>query len=378
MPETPQQKQIKCRVDDSFAAWLSAAGGSIAVTTYQAGKVALVGWNGKQVSIVMRDFPRPMGLAVHGQQLAMATLNELTLFANSSLLAPEFLEPARYDGLYLPRMSYFTGGLNLHDMAFGDDGLWLVNTRFSCLVQLDGVYSFVPRWQPPFITLLAPEDRCHLNGLAMVGGKPRYVTALGRADTPRGWHPNRTTGGLLMDVNQPEPIVSDLCMPHSPRWHDGKLWVLNSAQGELCLVDLATGKRTVVCAMPGYLRGLCFVGPYALIGMSKVREKYLFAGLPLQSRFPKLTCGVAAVDLRSGRPVGLFEFTEACEELYDVQFLPGVLRPMILDPGKPSCHDAITTPEFSYWMSPKPGARDFPPAQPPGPNAPPLPQPSTM
>ena len=53
-----------------------------------------------------------------------------------------------------------------------------MNTLFSCLAGLDSRYSFVPRWRPPFISALAAEDRCHLNGLAMVDGDaPAFLVA---------------------------------------------------------------------------------------------------------------------------------------------------------------------------------------------------------
>lgn len=345
---------IECSADDGFTTWIATAGGSLAITTYQAGKLALVGWNGQQVTVLLRQFSKPMGLAVQGQRLALATNHEVWLFANDSLLAPEYLEsqPGRYDALYLPRVTYFTGDLNVHDLAFGKDSLWLVNTRFSCLAALSEDFSFVPRWHPPFISQLVPEDRCHLNGLAMVDGKPKFVTALGASDEVGGWRPQKATGGIVVDVESGETVLRGLSMPHSPCWCDGYLWLLNSGTGELWRVHPQSGEYEVVCGLPGFLRGLCCVGPYALIGLCQIREQHIFGGLAVQQRFERLTCGVAVVERSNGKVVGMLEFTAGCQELYDVQFITGVLRPTILNSERPETRQAFTAPEFSYWLRP--------------------------
>lgn len=345
---------VQCGATESFVAWLQQINGSLIITTYQAGKVAMVGWRGDQISLLMRDFRKPMGLAVQGSRIALATRDQVWIFANAPLLAPEYLEdqPGRYDALYLPRLSYYTNDLNIHDLAFGRDGLWVVNTRFSCLARLSADYNFEPVWNPPFITEVAPEDRCHLNGLAMLDGRPKYMTALGETDVVGGWRPNKADGGIILDVESGQILVRGLSMPHCPRWYDGRLWFLNSGTGELCIADLARGQRTPVCMLPGYLRGLGFVGPFALVGMSKIRERHIFGGLPLQQSGIELKCGVAVVDVRSGQMVGFFEFTAGCTELYEVQLLPGTRRPMILNLDRDVVQEAVTAPQFSYWLRP--------------------------
>jgi len=344
--------RVACATTPSFEAWLSDARGALVVSTYQAGKVAMIGFAGDQVTLLMRQFDKPLGIATDGHRLALATRYDLMLLANDPLLAHDYLEtqPGRYDALYLPRGTYHTGDLHTHDIAFTGDDLLMVNTRFSCLSRLSQQYSFVPVWKPKFISDLAPEDRCHLNGLALRDGRPRYVTALGTTDAPGQWREKKATGGVLIDVESDEVVLAGLAMPHSPRWYDNRLWVLNSGAGELLVVDPASGQATAVCGLSGYLRGLAFVGPYALIGLSKIREKHIFGGLPVQQRNARLQCGVAVVDLRSGAPVGMFEFTAGCEELYDVQFLPGVRRPMILNLDKPAVREAVSNPESSYWL----------------------------
>ena len=382
---------IRCAASDSFQQSLSRAGGTLAVTTYQAGKVALIGWDAVagQVTLLLRQFQKPMGLALRDtgretgaksrpRQLALATRHEVLLFADAPPLAPDYLESRRvgYDALYLPRAAYYTGDLNVHDIAFGSPSgpardaafgaaaaqLWLCNTRFSCLSRLSDEYSFVPAWRPPFVSDTVPEDRCHLNGLAMgPNGRPAFVTCLGATDAPGAWRDNKAAGGVLVHVDSGDIVLRNLSMPHSPRLHDGALYLLNSGAGELWKVDPATGAHDVVAALPGYLRGLCFVGPHhAAVGLCQVREKHIFGDLPVQQRHKSLLCGVAVIDLRTGAHVGLFEFTAGAQELYDVQFLPGVHRPMILNLEKEAARQAFTAPGFAYWLRP---SNQVPPAE---------------
>ncbi len=314
----------------------------------------MIGWDGRQVTLLMRQFDKPLGLAASENRLALATRHDLVVLANAPLLAPDFLEeqPGRYDALYLPRATYHTGDLNTHDVAILGDEMWLVATRFSCLAKLSYDFNFLPVWKPPFVTDLVPEDRCHLNGLAVRDGRPRYVTALGTTNAAGGWRERKATDGVLIDIETDEIVLAGLAMPHSPRWHDGKLWLLNSGAGELLLADPQSGRSDVVCRLPGYLRGLCFCGPYALVGLSKIRERHIFGGLPVQQRCENLLCGVAVVDVRSGLEAGFFEFTAGCEEIYEVQFLPGVLRPMILNLEKPAARQAMTNPDSCFWLRP--------------------------
>jgi uncharacterized protein (TIGR03032 family) len=355
--------RIHCQTSASFEDWLLQSGGSLAVSTYQAGKVAMIGHDGRQVTLLMRDFDKPLGMVAAGGRLVLATRYEVSVFANSPILAHDFAEdqPGRYDALYLPRATYHTNDLHTHDVAVAPDGITLVATRFSCLAKLSFDFNFVPFWRPPFVTDLVPEDRCHLNGLAVRDGQPRYVTALGTTDTAGGWRERKADGGVLIDIRTSEIMLRGLSMPHSPRWYDNRLWVLNSGTGELLVVDPESGRRDVACRLPGYLRGLTFVGPYALVGLCKIREKHIFGGLPVQQMHAQLPCGIALVDLRSGAQVGFFEFTEGCEELFEIQFLPGVRRPMILNLEKPQTRQAVCNPDSSYWLRPSNEIPDQPP-----------------
>src|SRR5712692_7226342 len=298
---------------DSFVALLHQLGASLLVTTYQANKLLVVRAAGSGLSTLVRTFDRLMGLAADGRRLAVGTRTEVWLLRNAPDIAPRIEPAGHHDACYLPRSCHVTGDVGIHEMAWAGDELWAVNTRFSCLCTLHPDYSFVPRWRPPFITALAAEDRCHLNGLCLspiadcklqkdnaICNLHGYATALGATDTAGGWRQDKATGGCLMDVPSGAILVRGLSMPHSPRLHDGRLWLLESGTGQLVLVDAATGQRQTVAEMPGFTRGLALCGPYAFIGLSKIRKTSAMDGVPLAERREQLKCGLAVVDLRSG------------------------------------------------------------------------------
>jgi uncharacterized protein (TIGR03032 family) len=331
----PPAVEFRYTQSDSFVALLHQLGASLLVSTYQANKLLVVRAAGNGLSTLLRTFDRPMGLAADSRRLALGTRTEVWLLRNAPDIAPRVEPAGRHDACYLPRSCHVTGDIGGHEIAWAGDELWIVNTRFSCLSTLDPDYSFVPRWQPPFISALAAEDRCHLNGLAMAPGErgvliPRFVTALGATDTQGGWRADKAKGGCLIDVPSGEVVARGLSMPHSPRLHEGGLWLLESGTGQLLLVDAASGRRETVAELPGFARGLALHGPFAFIGLSKIRETSTFGGLPIGERLGELKCGVAVVDLRRGHVVALLEFQTAVEEIFAVEFLPGIRFPEVI------------------------------------------------
>jgi len=349
----PREETISCTVDDGFADVLREIGGSLLISTYQANKLIAVGCDGRNVHVLMRDFDRPMGIAVGPETIALGTRREIRMLRNAPQLAGAYerAQPGKYDALFLPRVSYHTGDVGVHEMAFDAKGaLWFANTRFSCLCTASSQYSFQPMWKPPFVSLLAPEDRCHLNGIAVRDGRPAYVTCLGATDSPGAWRERKERGGCVVDIAGGETIASGLCMPHSPRWHDGKLWLLSSGTGELLIVPTDGQSTIAVASLPAYVRGLEFRGRYALVGLCRMRERHAFSGLPVQTRHAELVCGVAAIDLNSGQLAGMLRFPSGCTEVFDVRFLSRARRPMILGPD---CHEVnriFTAPHFNYLV----------------------------
>lgn len=324
---------------DTFRRLLRQAGSSVLISTYQTHRVVCARVAEDGLNTHLRSYEKPMGIAVAPGRIALGTNTEVWDLRDMPEAAAK-LEPAgSHDACYLPRNRHITGDIAVHELAFAGGELWLVATAFSCLATLDGAHSFVPRWAPPFISSLAPEDRCHLNGLAVRDDRPAYVTALGATDSPGGWRAAKARGGVLIDIASGEVAAGGLSMPHSPRWWQDRLWMLESGTGSLCVADLDTGSVEVVAELPGFTRGLTFLDGIALVGLSQIRESATFGGLPLTRRQQERQSGVWMVDLRSGNVVGFLRFDDLVQEIFDVALLPGTRYPEIAEPTS----TAVTT-----------------------------------
>lgn len=333
---TPEMPELLARI-----------GATLFLSTYQAGKLVVVRSTGTGISTLLRTFDQPMGLALDQRRLALGARSCIWQFRNAPDIAAQLPPPGRHDACFLPRISHVTGDIRCHEIGWAGDELWIVNTRFSCLCTLNADYSFLPRWRPPFVTQLAADDRCHLNGLAIVDGKPKYVTALGESDTSEGWRSNKAKGGILIDAPSGEVVAGGLSMPHSPRFHQGRLYVLDSGTGRLAAVDLQTGRLDTVSVLPGYTRGLAFCGRFAFVGLSKIRETSTFGGLPVTERFKKLKCGVGVVDTANGHCQALLEFHAGVEEIFDVCIVVGVRYPAVIGFERDTIHGAFVVPRES-------------------------------
>jgi uncharacterized protein (TIGR03032 family) len=332
----------------NFPALLRKLGASLLVTTYQAGKLVLVRDEGDHLNTHFRAFQAPMGMALAGDRLAVGTTIQVWEFVDVPAVAAKLDPPGRHDACFLPRSSHVTGNIQIHEMAWGAGGeLWVVNTRFSCLCTLDGSASFAPRWRPPFVRALEPTDRCHLNGLAMAEGRPRYVTALGETDEPAGWRANKAQGGIVLDVASGEVITRGLSMPHSPRWYAGRLWICESGAGTFGFIDPNTSKYEPIAEVPGFTRGLDFAGNLAFVGLSQVRESAVFSGISITERLAEheRTCGVCAIDLTSGQVVALLRFETAVQEVFAVTVLPGRRYPDLINDDDTLLENSFVVPD---------------------------------
>jgi uncharacterized protein (TIGR03032 family) len=325
----------------NFAAILHHFGISLAVTTYQANRLVLLRSDGITLNTHFRAFKRPMGLALCGDRLALGTSQEVRLFRNFPPVCRALDPPDRHDACFLQRNVHITGDVAIHEMDWVGDQLWFVNTAFSCLCTQDGTNSFIPRWRPPFITALAPEDRCHVNGLA-VGldthqkSAVLFASAFSETDTSQGWRSHKRDGGIVMDVPDGRVVTRGLAMPHSPRWQEGRLWVLDSGRGGVCTVDVTTGKRETVAALSGFTRGLDFFGPLTFVGLSQVRETALNEDVPIAADpEAKRNCGVWILEAASGRTVAWLRFDDSFQQVFEVRVLPRCKWPeMISDDEK--------------------------------------------
>ena len=339
------QLKVEKSCSRGLAAWLAGNRMSLAISSYQTGRVYLVGSDKSgRVSFFERIFERAMGIVGNAQRLYLGGLYQLWRFEN--VLRPNEVIHGQFDKCYVPRNAQTIGDLDIHELGICKNGkVVFVNTKYSCLAELSMTHSFRPIWKPDFISKLAPEDRCHLNGLAMVDGEPKYVTAVCKSDAVDGWRDRRKDGGVVIDIQTNEIVCEGLSMPHSPRWANGKLWVLNAGTGELGWVDFDTKSFVPLAFFPGFLRGLSIVGNTAAVGLSKPRNQR-FEGLQLDAELGKRDvepwCGVQIVSLTNGDVQHWIRFDGDITEIFDLCFLPNVRNPMMVGLRTPEIRDLIT------------------------------------
>ncbi len=331
-------------------------GCTLAISTYQAGKLIFISAKDENALIQLpRNFEKPMGIALSedGNNMALACKNQIITFANSPDLALHYPKsPGKYDALYMPRTTYHTGPLDIHDLRFGaDKKLFAVNTLFSCVVEIDQSFNFKPYWSPPAITELVSEDRCHLNGMVMQNGKPKYATAFNQGNSAQSWRDTVATTGVMYDIEANELIAEGLPMPHSPMAVGDDLYVLLSATGELAKIDKATGKYDVITKYEGFVRGMSLVQDYLFIGLSKLRKNSsTFAKLPFAEKANQ--SGVLIVHLPTGSIAGQITYQTSVDEIYDVHAISGKRRPNILNTITNDHYSGLMIPGTTYWAVP--------------------------
>ncbi len=348
-------KPFSCSYSAQFPELLKRLGCSIAISTYQAGKVIFISPKDEESLIQLpRTFDKPMGIGLNLERgkMAVATRDEVTTFVNSPSLATYYpSNPHTYDALFMPRAKYFTGPVDLHDLEWINGELYGINTLFSCLVKIDENYSFIPVWKPPFISEIASEDRCHLNGLALKNGRPKYVTTFGTGNEPQSWRNTVTETGTIIDLETDEIVVDHLPMPHSPCIIDGALYLLLSATGELAKVDVERGSYEVITNLNGFVRGMSYHNELLFIGMSKLRKNSsTFAQLDIANRSDK--AGVKIVHLPTGSYMGEIAYQTSVDEIYDIKVLPDMMRPNILNSYNEKYKMGLSTPEKTFWGKP--------------------------
>lgn len=319
--DKPKAANIDFTYSANITEFLKQIKSTIVMTTYQSGKIMLMGQHNDKFDIRYKEFARPMGMYAKDGKIWAGLGHGIYQFANFSGVTSKLEDGKTYDACYLPQNIHFSADIDIHEMEYAKDELYFINTKFSCLCIKEPNSSFKPIWKPPFITLLQPIDKCHLNGFCTRDGEPRYVTALGETDEPLGWRANKANGGILMDITTNEILVKGLSMPHSPRWHQEKLWLLESGKGALSYYDFKTKKVVEVAKLPGFTRGLTMLGDFAFIGLSKVRESATFSGLEI-TKLPKRVSGVWAVNIKTGKIVSYIEFTSGIDEVFAVSLLP--------------------------------------------------------
>ncbi len=349
-PEQAEAEPIKFSSSAGLLARLKSLNASFAFTSYESNLLYLVGHNNQGgLHIHQSAVARPMGLFLdESGGLTLSGAYQILRFQN--VLEAEQRINHHHDACYVPRVIHNTGQLDAHDVGIDKKGRAVfINTSYNCLATVSDKHSFEVLWQPPFISALVNEDRCHLNGLAMEGDQPRYATAVSASDTIDGWRDRRSGGGIVIDIENDQIICRGLSMPHSPRIHNGELWLLNSGTGELGVVkrkdDNTEGEFEARAFCPGFVRGLAFCGDFAFVGLSKPRYER-FEGLPLDQKLKDVDsdpwCGVQVIQLSTGTCVDWLRIDGKLSELYDLEILPGMLAPMAVAPESAEVTQLIT------------------------------------
>jgi uncharacterized protein (TIGR03032 family) len=323
-------RDIRCSHSESLPDLLTRLRLSVLISTYQTGHLVVVAARHGRLVLTFHQFDRAMGIAVKPGTIAVCTRKEVWFVRNAPDIAAKLEPRGQYDACFLARTAHFTGDLQAHESAWVGNEFWVVNTLFSCLAALHPAYSFAPRWRPLFVSALRPEDRCHLNGLALADGQVRYVTALAETDTPEGWRAVKAAGGCLIEVPRGRLVVRGLALPHSPRVEGEQIYFLHSGHSQLAVADPLTGQVNAVADLPGVGRGLALHGGFAFVGLSKARPT--LEGVPIAARRDQLQCGLWVVDVRTGAVAAHLEFRTGVEEIFDVQVLPGIVFPYVSGP----------------------------------------------
>lgn len=350
--QNPIENHNNIQVNGSieFVHWLQRYDISLAFSSYQLGKFFLIGRHPPNgLSTFQRNFSRCMGIATDpvNDVIYLSTSYQIWKFKNCLLPGDDY---SGYDRMYSPQTCYFTGQTDIHDMALNSAGeLIYVNTLFSCLAKLNAEHTFQPLWKPHFVTKLAPEDRCHLNGLAMQDGQPRYVSYFSQTNSPQGWRDYKKNGGGIIDIMTNEIICDGLSMPHSPRIYQNKLWVLNSGTGHLGYIDITNGQFQEVIFLPGYLRGLQFIENYAIVGLSHLREKSIIEAEQLENNIKKSNetphCGIYIIDCQTGTLIHQLELSGSLAEIYDIAILHHIKKPMTIGIEEDHIQRIVSIPE---------------------------------
>ncbi|HEX3349244.1 MAG TPA: TIGR03032 family protein [Acetobacteraceae bacterium] len=342
---------LRAEADSGFVEFLDRTGASLVIGALP-GSIMCVGVQRDATMLSATPIARPIAVAATPDRLAVATRRGVTVYALSRRLAPHY--PAQtnaFDGIFVPVGALRLGPCLIHDMLFDGPGLVFANTRFSCLARSDGPVSFVPMWQPRFISALQPDDRCHLNSLAVEPtGRIRYVTAYSQSDIAEGYRANPPDAGVVIDVETHAIVASGLLRPHSARVFDDQVYVLNSGAGQLLRVDPTTRSVAVLAELQGFTRGLRRLGDVLLVGFSALRAGAQRDQLPIFADAGRSEPGIAAVDRLTGRIVGVLRFTGVIEEVVDFDVVPDARRLYVQDEAADR-YIGIETPEVSFWMN---------------------------
>ena len=382
-------RDLDCDYSQGLPALLKELNISLIFTAYQAGRLILIRSDGEKLDVEPIPVERPMGISTDKRRLTLGSFSQILTFVREDGLIAQLKKPLlpieedrtapriksekeqrleaanehsgvaqetdakeqqiipghrkqrhqavdqRVDACFIARSAHYSGMINTHDIAWGNDGLWVVNSSFSCLCTVDPNWSFVPRWKPHFISELKPEDRCHLNGMALRDGKPAYATTFSKDDGPSMWRSAETFDGTLIDVAANRILIDGLVLPHSPRWHEKGVFYCNSGLGQICVYEPDTGNHSVLSEVPGFTRGMDIHGSILFVGLSRARETRVSRPTPLSRKSDITRCGISLIHVKTGEEMGSIRFPRNVDQIYDVAVIPDCSFPELLDPTHP-------------------------------------------
>jgi len=326
----------------AFTVWLLENKCSIVISCYRKHKLFCLGVQGNgEVSTYFLNTLRPMGLVAHNNMLISSSLGNITTYVADS--DENHKEWGYFDSIYRPTHVYLSADSDVHDLRIdpATSSIYYVSALFNCICTPSTTKSFNVYWTPPWITKDKHgnppcEDRCHLNGMALFEGKPRFVTACCISDYHQAWREHQGEG-VVYDILEETIVAHGLWAPHSPNWYRNQLWIAEAGTGQFGYVDLDTRKFVPKKFVPGFIRGITFFKNFALVNTSMDRHDVAFKDIPLgdilQKENRSVRAGVHVIDMDTP---GLdikhwFEFLDPKTELYDIACIENTRRIRILE-----------------------------------------------
>ncbi len=333
-PAPPDPRLFAHRTRGPWWDLLEAAGVTLLITReYEHLVIALHARHGRP-SVSYLPVPHPSGIAVD--------LAERTVYLASTrnpnqviALRPTTGAVARSDvavadprtGVLTPvRSWFFPGCLYIHDLARVGDALHAASTGMNAVVRLDPAGGQTPVWWPACMDRPASTPRFDKNFIQLnsIAAGPDLVrsyfgASAARMSSRRPGHRHFPVDGrgVIFHGGTREVVCSGLTRPHSTRLRRGRVWVNNSGYGQVGVMSDAA--FLPVAGLCGWTRGLCFHGPLAFVGTSRVLPGYHAYAPGLDPR--RSRCGVHAVDTRTGAVLASL-FWPHGTQIFAVEALP--------------------------------------------------------
>jgi uncharacterized protein (TIGR03032 family) len=273
--------------------------------------------------------PRASGLSVREGHIAVGTDKAINIYSLDEIISNA--ELARVKSIagkintcmeieVAPKKIVNTGKILCHELVMTEERvLYVCNTRLSTITRIKGSEKDESYWKPAFINNIEPKDFCHLNGLCMVDGRVKYVTALAGTAFERGWRMLPYNAGILIDADENKIVETELAVPHSPRMAKGKLYLLESGTCTLTRLDYHGRKNRAVVELPGFGRGLAIKDDKGYVGLSEIRNSNLWNALPVKSKCENLGATIVSICLSEMKTIEYYKIGDQDKEVFDVQ-----------------------------------------------------------